>query len=261
MIKAIFFDIDGTLLSHSQWKIPLDTRRALDELKNKGMKVFAATGRHILELEELPMEDVFFDGYVTLNGQICLDSERNILFGTPVCEKDMEQILPLFEKKEIPMMFVETGRMYMNMVNKNVVDAQNDIATSIPPIQEYTGNPIYQVIAYGDEEELEQISALLGNCRLVRWNKRAADFIPANGGKVRGIEKFLEYYHIVREEVMAFGDGNNDIDMIEFAGIGVAMGNACQEVKACADYVTEDIDEGGVAKALKHFGVCSLSGI
>ena len=67
--------------------------------------------------------------------------------------------------------------------------------------------------------------------------------------------QYLDENGLKREEIMAFGDGENDIDMLKFAGIGVAMGNASDEVKAAADYVTDSVDADGIAKALKHFGL------
>ena len=66
---------------------------------------------------------------------------------------------------------------------------------------------------------------------------------------------FFDTHGFDRSQVMAFGDGENDIAMIKFAGIGVAMGNASDDVKAAADYVTDTVDNGGIEKALKHFGL------
>lgn len=68
-----------------------------------------------------------------------------------------------------------------------------------------------------------------------------------------GIQKLLEHYHLSVDNIMAFGDGDNDADMLEFARIGVAMGNASPKAKAFADYITTDIDANGIACALAHF--------
>ena len=76
-----------------------------------------------------------------------------------------------------------------------------------------------------------------------------------NGGKVVGIEKMLEHHGITKEEIIAFGDGENDLEMLAFAGVGVAMGNADEEVKEVADYVTTDIDDDGIWNACKHFNL------
>ena len=79
--------------------------------------------------------------------------------------------------------------------------------------------------------------------------------IPKDGGKVAGIRQILQHVHISREEIMAFGDGDNDKDMLRYAGIGVAMGNADASVKQQADHVTADVDQDGVAKALTFYGI------
>lgn len=79
MIKAIFFDVDGTLLSHDTKKVPQSTKTVLKQLKKQNIKTFMATGRHNLELDDLPMEELIFDGYVLLNGQINMDYDGNLL--------------------------------------------------------------------------------------------------------------------------------------------------------------------------------------
>ena len=81
------------------------------------------------------------------------------------------------------------------------------------------------------------------------------DIIAGGGGKMAGIKRYLDIIGIKPEETIAFGDAENDLDMIRFAGIGVAMGNAEESVKAVADYVTADIDDDGIEKALKHYNL------
>ena len=81
------------------------------------------------------------------------------------------------------------------------------------------------------------------------------DVIPSECGKAVGMRAILQHYGFAREESIAFGDGGNDQDMIAYAGIGVAMGNATPDVKAAADYVTDSCADDGVYTALKHFGL------
>ena len=90
---------------------------------------------------------------------------------------------------------------------------------------------------------------------MVTWYPGYADIIPKGGGKHEGMRKVGEHYGFAPEEAMAFGDGGNDISMLKAAGIGVAMGNASEKVKLAADYVTDSVDNDGIEKALKHFGV------
>ena len=89
------------------------------------------------------------------------------------------------------------------------------------------------------------------HCQYTRWHDLAIDIIPQNGGKQNGILEVLKNYHISIDETMAFGDGHNDIDMLKLVNIGIAMGNANDEVKEAADEVTDNIDHDGIYKALK----------
>lgn len=255
-IKAIFFDIDGTLLSHRTKCVLEDTRKAIEQLQKRGIKIFTATGRHIVEIDKLPIRDIKFDGYVLLNGQICLDQNREVLFGVPIDKDDLQKIVPLFEKKEIPISFVEKDRIYINFVNEKVHQVQQAISTPIPEVGEYCpGEPVYMVDVFSERETAYEVLSHMTHCKITWWNEYGTDIYSENGGKAAGIKKILEIYGISPEETMAFGDGENDLEMIKFAGIGVAMGNGEEKVKQCADYVTDDIDEGGVLHALQHFGI------
>lgn len=134
MIKAIFFDVDGTLLSHKTKQIPEDTKKVLEQLKEQGIKIFMSTGRHATELEELPVNDVAFDGYITLNGQLCLDENRKMLFGMPFAKEITKVLGNIFEEKKCPLAFIEESRIYLNFVNDTVRKAQESISTPIPEI-------------------------------------------------------------------------------------------------------------------------------
>ena len=255
MVKAAFFDIDGTLVSHREGGVPESTRLALEEIREKGVRVFAGTGRHILELEALPMNGVPFEGYVTLNGQICLDGQENLIYEVPIEKTDTDRMLDIFRKCVIPVMIVEKDRMYINYVNSHVHRVQKAISSPVPVVGTYYGNSVYQFVIYARKEDALKITKDLKDCVVTSWNPEAVDVTSKKAGKAEGIRRMMEKYGIRQDEIMAFGDGENDIDMIEFAGIGVAMGNADGRVKHCADYVTDDVDSDGIRKALEHFGM------
>lgn len=261
MIKAIFFDVDGTLLSHKTKQIPEGAKKVLEQLKEQGIKIFMSTGRHTTELAELPVNDVAFDGYITLNGQLCLDENRKMLFGMPFAKEITKVLGNIFEEKKCPLAFIEESRIYLNFVNDTVRKAQESISTPVPEIGIYEQGDLYQVTAFFKEQEEEVLRKQLPKgCRLARWSEHGVDIILDEGGKVAGIKYFCEKFGIDRSEIMAFGDAENDIDMLQFAGIGVAIGNARDEVKKVADYVTADVDDGGIKKAIGHFicqdGIC-----
>ena len=103
MIKAIFFDLDGTLLSHTTKCIPQNTVQVLRKLRDKGIRIFMATGRHSTELSRLPVHDIRFDGYVTLNGQLCLNSSGDVIFGAPFNESVTGNLTVFFREKRYPL--------------------------------------------------------------------------------------------------------------------------------------------------------------
>lgn len=255
MVKAIFFDIDGTLFSHESYSVPNSARKALNELKQKDIHVVVATGRHLLEIKESPVYDIEFDSYITLSGQLCLNGEKQLIFGNPIENDDKDRIIQLFNEKEIPVMIIEKDRIYMNFVNDYVRKAQADYQTNFFDCDEYTGNDIYLVNIYVDESEDAYIHSLFKNCTIARWHEYGIDVISNTGGKVAGIKKYLEMNHIDLKETMAFGDGENDVEMLKYVNVGVAMGNGIEGVKNVADYVTSDVDDDGIYKALKVFKI------
>lgn len=255
MIKAIFFDVDGTLLSHDTKKVPQSTKEALKQLKKQNIKTFMATGRHNLELGDLPMEDLIFDGYILLNGQINTDHEGNLISQQTISKRDTETLVRKFKEKEIAILLIENNQFYLNMIDKSVENAQNAISSPCPQVKEYSGNPISQCCIYATKEQAEEFMKDLPDCKISQWNPYAYDILSKEGGKTAGIESILKYYGIKKEEIMAFGDGENDIEMLQYAKIGVAMGNAEDEVKEAADYVTDTVNQDGIYKALQYYEI------
>lgn len=253
MIKAIFFDIDGTLLSHRIKDVPMSTRQALDQLSELHVDRVIATGRHSTEIDILPVNDIKFEAYITLNGQLCYDSEGNVFYENPL--QETEEILKLFHGNTVPVMLIEEKRMYINFINDDVVQAQEEISTPVPPVMEYTGNTIYQAVIYVKQEEQSKIIGCLKNVKITRWNDRAVDVIAKGGSKVKGIERYLAVKGYTRAETAAFGDGGNDVEMLRYVREGIAMGNAGSFVKSAADYVTSDVDSNGIEKGLRHLGL------
>lgn len=254
-IKAVFFDVDGTLLSHKDGGVPESTKEALHLLKEQGIKVAVATGRHTIELEALPIHDLEFDGYVVLNGQLCLDGEGNTIYDEPICKEGADTILKIFKQREIPVSMVEKDRIYVNFVNDLLRRRQREILSPVPEVAEYQGGKVYQCCMYVEETQMREIEKELRFCRATQWNDAAYDIIAEDAGKRKGIEAFLKHYGISPKEIMAFGDGENDIDMLLYAQIGVAMGNANDKVKEAADHVADRVDKDGIRKALEYYGV------
>ena len=255
MIRAAFFDVDGTLLSHTSHSVPSSTRKALALLKEKGVKCVVATGRHMLELSELPVHDIAFDAYLTLNGQLCLDNQGNVIHDNPIVGSDKEKILQLFQDRQMPVMLVEKDAMYINLIDPYVEAVQKAISTELPALGVYTGGNIYQAIAFVPKGLEDAVANQLTGCKVARWSDFAVDIISDTGGKTAGIQAYLTKNDLSVKGTIAFGDGENDIEMLEFVQIGVAMGNAPEAVKKHADHVTASVDDNGIAEALRKLNV------
>ena len=258
MIKAVFFDVDGTLLSQKQGKVPISTRRALRRIRKKGIKIFIATGRHMIELSKLPVMEIPFDGYLTLNGNLILDENKKAYAGTPISADEVEVLSGIFRAKKIPFVMISSDKRYINYVDDVVVETQASTHGTIPDVgtvSDYDGEKIYQCIAFVHDRERKVLDEILDECSITSWNPTGIDIVARGSGKAAGIAQFIEEQGLDRSEIMAFGDGENDIEMLKYAGIGVAMGNAGDAVKAAADYVTDSVDENGIENALKHFGL------
>lgn len=255
MIKAIFFDVDGTILSHKSKQVSKSTREVLDLLKEKGIKRVLATGRHISEIDYLPLKDIEFDGYLTLNGQLCLDADRKVMFSQPISNESKETLVKMFDEKRIPILLLEKEKMYINYNNEYVEFAQKAISTPMPSVGTYQGEDIYQVIGFVTDKQQDEFFSDLDDCEITRWNEFGIDIIASGGGKAKGIAQYLTTYGINRSESMAFGDGENDIEMLNYVQIGVAMANGEEIVKDNAEYVTDSVDDDGIMKALKQFEI------
>lgn len=260
MIKAIFFDIDGTLVSFDTHEVPKSTKECLRKLREKGVKLFIATGRSPQMLNVVKeVLDFDFDGYVTINGQYCVVDDK-VVHSMKIPVESLEKMIPYIEEKNIACEFVELDHMYINHINDRVRELREYLGDTAPTSKEEDlkriyENDVYQLCAYVKEHEEDEFLSHLPNCEAVRWNPIFADIIPSGGGKDVGIGKILDYLGITREECMAFGDGGNDISMLEYVGIGIAMGNAGDDVKKIADYVTESVDNEGIKSALEKFNV------
>lgn len=260
MIKAVFFDIDGTLVSFNTHKIPESTLYALDSLRQKGIKTFIATGRswrQIQEVKDFPI----FDGYITLNGSYCIDDKGETIYSNCIPEEDLARLAEFHRERPFPVEFVYNDHETMTEVNQAVIDAWKKVNVPVPPItpmQDSKRKGVFQLGIFLTREEetaLKLTDRFMPGCESMRWSPDFFDIIPKGSRKSCGIDKIISHYGIKLSEVMSFGDGGNDIDMIKHASIGIAMGNAGDDVKAAADYTTTTVDEDGVLNALKHFGI------
>ena len=137
-------------------------------------------------------------------------------------------------EESFPCAFVQEKEIFMNYKDETVEEIFNMLNFPEPPIRplsEMKGKTVYQLVSFFTAEQEKKIMSILSHCESTRWNPLFTDVVPAGSSKRIGIDKMLEYFKIPLKECMAFGDGGNDIAMLQHAGIGVAMGNADDDVK------------------------------
>lgn len=256
MIKAAFFDLDGTLVP-STGKYSPASREALQTLRRNGILVFAATGRSVYEFKTTGMIDgLDFDAIVALNGQYCYDAD-GIIYRHLFDKDDLKRLVQRAQEVPFPCMIVEEEEMYINYINDHVRCALHDIHTPAPPVRDITTAPQREVLmamAYLPAEETqEKVLSVLENSEATRWNQYGIDILPMGCSKRTGVEKVLEKYDLKWDEVIAFGDGENDVQMLKNAAIGVAMGNSPAFMLQGDFYVTGTVAEDGVVQALQYF--------
>ena len=251
MRKLVFFDVDGTLLPEGVGRVPESAVKAIEELQSRDCGAILCTGRHPIELKQLDLLQYGFDGFVLLNGQLVLDRDMKVISSRTIEGNDKEELLRLFHSMTVPMILVEKDRLYMNFHNEHVVRTQSDISSPVYDIGKYGGADIYMATVFLPRDGEVRFT----NLTVSRWHDLALDVFLPDGGKVYGIRKFMEREGLDRSDVIAFGDGDNDIGMLRFAGLGIAMGNAPENVKREADYVTDRVEENGILNALVKFHI------
>ena len=122
VIKAVFFDVDGTLLSIESNQVPDSAKEAVKKLRQNGILAVVATARHMTDLEKMPVKDMDFDGYIVVNGQLICDSDHKVYAGNPIDQGEMEVLARIFEAKKIPFVMITENDSYINYVSDTVED-------------------------------------------------------------------------------------------------------------------------------------------
>lgn len=256
MIKAAFFDIDGTLLSFETHAMPESAVNAIHALRARGIKTFLSTGRNGDSTRFL-METGLFDGEILINGQYCCIGGECV-YENPVSAQDIEAAIEGALSGEFTLGFLGGHESFISRSNDFVVRACSYADMAVPRIDDVRiarGQSIFQIHCYGAPGVEDALLARTTGLTAVRWSPNFADVYPTGGGKDKGMDAICKKLGIRQDETIAFGDGENDIPMLVWAGVGVAMGNSSDKVKACGDFVTRTVDEHGIEYALQHYGI------
>lgn len=246
-VKILFFDIDGTLIDMDRKQISEKMLETLIRLKEKGLLLCVATGRGPMGVPHFP--GVEFDACLTYNGACCF-SGQHMIYSSPIPTEDVKQIIKNASRINRPVSVATKDRLLSNGRDKDLEDyyaiSKAELIVSEDFDDVVDREEIYQLMLGCRERDYPELLRNVRSAKIAAWWKRAADIIPAAAGKGNGIQKILEYYHLDAADAIAFGDGNNDIEMFHAVGTGVAVENASEQLKAEADEVCGHVAEDGI---------------
>lgn len=259
-INALFFDIDGTLVSFKTHQIPRSTVEAIAKAKENGVGIYISTGRPLQIITNLKDIEPYIDGYITTNGALCFVGS-NVVCCNPIPKEDVDFQLSDADRYDYAVLVV--GESGVRLYNKKPVFDEvfvrdlnvTNIDTTLSVADMLEKEKVLQLTPFISAAHEKTLMENLSECVSGRWHPAFTDITAKAADKGKGLEAMASYLNIDISQTMAFGDGGNDVAILKRAGIGVAMGNAGDGAKAAADYITTSVDEDGVWNALKHFGV------
>lgn len=251
MIRAAFFDIDGTLLSFRTHQVSEGTVHAFDLLHKHGVRTFIASGRPMSLIPPMP---VHFDGYCTMNGGYVFVDDQ-VLVRHAIPQEETDRWLRYCQQENLSTMVFTEHEMFACNVSAAAMQLRDKLEFEMPPVvpvETLFGREAFQLIAVVPPQVDNELLQMLPHCRMPRWCEYFTDVIHQDNSKAVGLDSLCRHFGIRQEETLAFGDGANDIEMLCWAGIGVAMGNASEGVKAHAEWVTTDVDDEGILHAVEQ---------
>ncbi|QTC42966.1 Cof-type HAD-IIB family hydrolase [Bacillus sp. V3] len=253
--KIVFLDVDGTITHHEDGTIPESTIEAVKELKNKGLKVVAATGRPLSMCSEL--EELGIDTFITANGGYA-KHQHEVIHSVPMAKEIVKEVMEFAKLEKNGLSFYTEG-FTMNGVAEEKISTALQETLSLYEYPETNSaiheEDVFLLCLFADDEKVEKYIKRFPHLTFRRWHPYVLNVLQEDVSKSRAILKTLEYFGFHQSEAIAFGDGENDIDMLELAGLGIAMGNGSEKLKAASDFVTKPSGEDGIEFALRKFGV------
>lgn len=276
MGKIIFMDVDGTLLNYEN-KLPDSARDAIRKARKNGHRVYICTGRSEAEVYDYIWE-IGLDGMIGGNGSYVKDGDHVVMW----------QHITLEQCKHIVDWLHGRGLEFYLEANSGLYASEHFEEKGESAVREYIGRKgrdnsnvtvrsAFPEMIFGDKnlykDDLNKVSFVLNSYQdHLDSVEEFPDLNPGTWGGagetalfgdlgVKGIDKghavdvLLDYLGAAIEDTFAFGDAKVDIPMLEKCAVGVAVASGGEEIKAMADYVTDAVDEDGIYKAFRHFGL------
>ena len=258
-MAAIFFDIDGTLWDRENI-IPQSTKDAIRKLRENGHLTFLCSGRTRVFINSEELLGMGFDGIVSGCGTLIEYEGENLLY-KKIDDEMLKKSVQTFYRYEMPMVMEGRYMLYMDpeiisrdAYGRYLLDVMKDYTMPIRENEAHWEASKFSVLIHGTDYPAA-MEELKDDFDFMVHGDVAMEVVPKGFSKASGIAHVCEKLGIDVKDTYAFGDSANDVDMLDFAGVGVAMGDGTDIAKAHADYVTTGLHEDGIYHALEHFGL------
>lgn len=251
--KLIFFDIDGTLISYKdKTYIPDSTIKAIKRLKQNGHIVAIATGRSYAVTKYI-LEKLDINYAVLHNGAQIIFENVSIYqkkIGKIISRKIINELI---KTKHVVFAFDGENIYTNNATEESISYLENESRRKkiVKPLCD-NKNSLFSIYIYGKTDGLDDLLCL---SKAIEYKKDQSEITSIGVMKSNGIKRLAKLLNITKKDIIAVGDGINDIDMIKMAGIGIAVGNACKELKNASDIVTDNIEDDGILKVFESLNL------
>ena len=255
-VKIVFFDIDDTLRAKETGLIPESVKEVFHQLKEKGIRTGIATGRGIFGVVPEIM-DLKPDFLVTLNGAYIEDTKGTVIYQSPINEAIVSSFVDWAKESEIDYGLVASHQASLSNRTPLISDAIDIIYPNLPVDPDlHLKEPIFQMWTFDEQDsELELPPSLQEDLRLVSWHPHSSDVVRFEASKASGVSHLVNHLGLKPENVLVFGDGLNDLELFDYAGISIAMGKSAPELQEKADYITKNLEEDGIFYALEELNM------
>ncbi|MFB9324782.1 Cof-type HAD-IIB family hydrolase [Paenibacillus aurantiacus] len=253
--KLVLFDIDGTLLDRSH-QIPASTKEAVALLQAAGVHTAIATGRSPSDFTWV-CDELGIRSYVSINGQYVVH-EGEVIYENRIPVELLRELSAFADASGHMTAYCGSGEVCVSRhAEPHLAVSFSSVNLPHPKVDPdyYRHSPVYQGNIFMTAEEEALYITRFPSLRFIRWHEQAVDYLPVGSSKAAGIAYLLQAFGVTAEECAAFGDGLNDLEMLSFVGIGIAMGNGCPEAKEAANYVTASSSDHGIWSALRWLGL------
>ena len=259
MSKYVFFDIDGTLWDENM-VVPESTKSAIKQLQANGHKAFICTGRSMGNVNDPQFDEIGFDGFIAACGNH-VEMDGKILYERNMSYEDVKDIYDASRQHHMPIIYEGSvyqwldregfdGDSYIDYIVENLKDSS--IFLDECELKDIHANKFSALVR--ENTNYDAIKALLSHrFDFLDHGQGVVEAVPVGTSKATGIQWLCEHLNVPKEDTYAIGDSINDLEMLEYAGHSIAMGNATPVAKEAAEYITTHIHEDGILNALKYY--------